>query len=231
MLSNESFITIQGYMLNELKLKGVELITYAVIAGFTQDGQGRFVGTASYIAEWAGCSKRAVFIALNSLVEKGLIGKKERIENNQKFCEYFSLVKNIHTPHEKNSPPPSENFSPFNNITLDKINDNKLPPLFPPMENVRGCRFENSKFCLDECPDIFLQEAKIANPNVNPFEEYKVFKDYWLSRTGQIAVKKDWIATWRNWIRRCKGFTKNKSSEKCDYNALLNMDLSGGELF
>lgn len=28
------------------------------------------------------------------------------------------------------------------------------------------------------------------------------FKDYWIAQTGKSAVKGDWQATWRNWIRR-----------------------------
>ncbi len=28
------------------------------------------------------------------------------------------------------------------------------------------------------------------------------FKDYWISKTGKDATKADWLATWRNWLRR-----------------------------
>ncbi|WP_244294404.1 hypothetical protein [Pseudomonas luteola] len=27
------------------------------------------------------------------------------------------------------------------------------------------------------------------------------FKDYWIARAGATALKLDWFATWRNWIR------------------------------
>ena len=32
-------------------------------------------------------------------------------------------------------------------------------------------------------------------------EEFAKFQDYWLSVPGQKGVKKDWLATWRNWCR------------------------------
>lgn len=32
--------------------------------------------------------------------------------------------------------------------------------------------------------------------------ETPIFVDYWRGRSGQIAVKRDWPATWRNWMRR-----------------------------
>lgn len=28
------------------------------------------------------------------------------------------------------------------------------------------------------------------------------FKDYWIARSGKDATKQNWLATWRNWIRR-----------------------------
>lgn len=31
--------------------------------------------------------------------------------------------------------------------------------------------------------------------------EGEIFRDYWVSRSGQIACKLDWLATWRNWVR------------------------------
>jgi len=30
------------------------------------------------------------------------------------------------------------------------------------------------------------------------------FKDYWIAKAGRDAVKLDWLATWRNWIRNSK---------------------------
>lgn len=32
--------------------------------------------------------------------------------------------------------------------------------------------------------------------------EAAIFRDYWVGKTGQGATKRDWLATWRNWLRR-----------------------------
>lgn len=32
--------------------------------------------------------------------------------------------------------------------------------------------------------------------------EAEKFRDYWLAKAGKDAAKRDWFATWRNWIRR-----------------------------
>ncbi|WEX79280.1 hypothetical protein PYH37_004466 [Sinorhizobium numidicum] len=31
--------------------------------------------------------------------------------------------------------------------------------------------------------------------------EFEKFRDYWTAKAGRDAVKLDWPATWRNWIR------------------------------
>ncbi len=38
------------------------------------------------------------------------------------------------------------------------------------------------------------------------------FRDYWIAKTGQGAVKADWSATWRNWCRRAQDYSRQKST-------------------
>lgn len=87
---NENYILIQGWMVNELNLKGNELLVYAIIYGFSQEENQKFAGSIQYLANWIGSSKQTVFNCLKSLIEKGLIEKKETFINGVKFCEYQS---------------------------------------------------------------------------------------------------------------------------------------------
>lgn len=75
-------------MLKGLKLKSNELLVYAIIYGFSKDGQGCFYGSISYLAETINVSKNTIQNILKSLVDKKLIIKKEVFKNNIKFCEY-----------------------------------------------------------------------------------------------------------------------------------------------
>jgi hypothetical protein len=43
---------------------------------------------------------------------------------------------------------------------------------------------------------------KTECPNVDLKAEHVKFVDYWIAKSGKDAVKLDWDATWRNWIRR-----------------------------
>ena len=88
MIKNENYITIQGWMLNELGLKGNSLIIYATIYGFSQTNNCEFTGSANYLAEWCGCSRQTVLTTLNKLVEDKLLIKQEEFRNNVKFCSY-----------------------------------------------------------------------------------------------------------------------------------------------
>lgn len=93
-IENENFICIQGWMINELNLKGNELLIYACIYGFSQAEKQSFTGSLQYLADWTNSTKQGVLKALKSLEEKGFIQKKENYINGVKFCEYSSMVLN-----------------------------------------------------------------------------------------------------------------------------------------
>lgn len=82
------FFLIKGWMVSELDLKGTELLVYAIIYGFSKDGTKSFNGSRQYLADFTNTSKSAVQRALNTLVNKGIIIKKEIYKYNVKNCEY-----------------------------------------------------------------------------------------------------------------------------------------------
>ncbi len=87
-----NYITIQGWMISELKLKGNELLIYAIIYGFTQDGKNYFEGSLQYLADWTNSTKESVRKCLKSLVEKKLIVKEDVVFTGVKFCRYFACL-------------------------------------------------------------------------------------------------------------------------------------------
>ena len=119
-MKDNTFIVIQSWMISELNLKGTDLLIYATIYGFSQDGESRFKGSRQYLADWCNSTTRSVQTSLNYLVDRGLILKFENVVNNVKLCEYATNF----TTGEKISPP-SEKTS-LNNIdnNIDKGNSN-----------------------------------------------------------------------------------------------------------
>lgn len=92
-MKNENYITIQGWMRNELNLKGNELIIYAIIYGFSQSENHKFTGSLKYLSEWCGVSKQTVLNCLKTLIDRHLIDKNEVHNNGIKFVEYSTIFK------------------------------------------------------------------------------------------------------------------------------------------
>lgn len=87
-VKNEHYITIQEFMVNDLELSGNELIAYALIYGFSQDGESYFKGSLSYVAKWLNCSKATACNILNKLADDGFLEKKEKNVNGVRLCDY-----------------------------------------------------------------------------------------------------------------------------------------------
>nr|UVX39573.1 MAG: Replication initiator protein A (RepA) N-terminus [Bacteriophage sp.] len=91
-VKDNNFIAIQGWMRTKLNLKGNELLIYALIYGFSQDGESRFKGSRKYIADWCGCSLNTVDRSLSSLVDKGLLAKYPHIDDNgSRLVDYVAI--------------------------------------------------------------------------------------------------------------------------------------------
>lgn len=73
----------------------------------------------------------------------------------------------------------------------------KRPPAPPPAS--RGSRLSQD---WKPSPDNFDEGRAIGLTEVEIAKEVKVFRDYWVAKAGKDAVKIDWDATWRNWLRR-----------------------------
>ena len=87
------YIHIEGWMREELDLKGNELLVYALIHGFSQEAQGCFFGSLEYICRACGCTRNTAKNVLKELRERGLLRKREVYENNGKMCQYRSTKK------------------------------------------------------------------------------------------------------------------------------------------
>lgn len=120
-IKNKNFFVVQGWMVNNLKLKGNELIIYAIIYGFSQDEEQWFEGSRSYLAGWCNSTKMGIQKNLNRLVESQLILKKEVFNNNVKFCRYkvnpkFTPGDPKDTPREQSSPGGKQSLPVVNKV-------------------------------------------------------------------------------------------------------------------
>jgi hypothetical protein len=74
-----------------------------------------------------------------------------------------------------------------------------------------------SRLNLDSLPEDWKQFCEKERPELNPVKVFDSFKDYWVGVSGTKGVKNDWLATWRNWVRRETASPANKKHEKPDF--------------
>ena len=104
---DDNYYQVSGWMLNRLHLKGTELQIYAIIYGFSQDGESKFTGSLQYLCDFTLSSKPTVIKALKGLVDKGYIIKAEKVVNGIKFNEYSAdllVVKKLNSGGKETLP-------------------------------------------------------------------------------------------------------------------------------
>jgi len=131
-IKDENYYQISGFMINRLKLKGVQLSVYAIIYGFTQDGETEFTGSLQYLCDFCGgVSKPTMISALKSLVESGCILKREEFINGVKFNRYkanLPLLKKFNGGVQNSSNEVVKNFEQGSKEILpNNICDNNIP--------------------------------------------------------------------------------------------------------
>ena len=88
-----AYIVIQDWMISDLQLKGNELLAYALIYGFSQDGESEFKGSLKYISEFLGISKSTAQRSIEKLVDRGIVEKRVEEISGVKFNRYMAHEK------------------------------------------------------------------------------------------------------------------------------------------
>lgn len=92
-IKDENHYQIQGWMINHLGLKGVALSVYAIIYGFSQDGENEYTGSVQYLCDFCGgVSKPTIINALKNLIEQKYISRREEIINGVQFNRYKAIL-------------------------------------------------------------------------------------------------------------------------------------------
>lgn len=172
-IKNENYLTIQGWMINELGLKGNELICFAVIYGFSQTIGQDFTGSYQYLADWCNIDRRAVIRVVNNLCAKGYVIKV--IETNKKGEQNINLtvpdnvVTICHWGSDNLSPEGSDNLS-SNNLD-ENYNDRQID------NNIELIKIFKEK-------EIYYQDLKyIPESSITIFDKLQqVIKSMYLSK-------------------------------------------------
>ena len=195
-VNDENYINIMGWMVNKLHLKGNELLIYAIIYGFSQAEQQTFSGSLQYLADWTNSTRQGVMKNLKSLLDKGLIEKKDININGVKFCEYCTTellgVYNKVYRGVQQSLTGGVQQSLHNNINIDNTNNNIN-------NNISGKRFKPPT--VDEVKAYCIERQN--NVDAERFIDYYTANGW---KVGKNTMK-DWKAAVRAWERN--GYSAN----------------------
>lgn len=195
-----------GWMVTDLRLKGNELLVYALVYGFCQDGGSEFTGSVSYIQEWTGMTYRGALNILQSLVAKGLLIKRDIVENRVKLCHYEAVP-----PSEKISEGMKKFHHPSEKISDNNTNDITKPKgLYisnPPTPIKFDFRAALLSLHIDrELVDAWLQVRK-AKKAVNTEVAFRAIKRE-IEKAGKpasecirFAVERSWSGFRAEWMQ------------------------------
>lgn len=105
-MRSENFVIIQGWMCNELELKGNDLLVFALIYGFSQDGESAFHGSRNYIANTFNISKPTVDKAIQNLLDREYIVKYDSEDFNtpNAYAVNIQVVKKLYMSSKETLP-------------------------------------------------------------------------------------------------------------------------------
>lgn len=169
-MNDDNYVVIQGWMCNALKLSGNELLVFALIYGFSQDGESEFCGSRTYISNTFNISKPTVDKAIKSLIEKGLIIKSVTSINDMQINRYkVSLqgVKNLYRGSKESLPPAKETLlggskeslpNKYNKVNIINYSDNK--ELDTAIKDFIEHRKKMRKPMTSKAVDLFIKRLK-----------------------------------------------------------------------
>ena len=202
----ENYITIQGWMVTELGLSGSELIVYALIYGFSQDGESGFLGSQSYLGDWIRKRREAANKVVARLERKGLICKVLTddgaiLYTARKPCERNAHppVNETHTPCERNA---HNNNIYINNTNIDILNSSSS-----------GSRDETTTTTtpsVEEVTAYFREQGYSIDPQ--RFWDVNQLRD-WKNKNGKPL---EWRVVARLWEAKEKKKEKNEKKEGKD---------------
>ena len=213
---SSNYVTILSPMITVLKLKGNELLIFALIHGFSQDGQSTFKGSLQYLIEWTGLDKTTIIRLLKQLVEKRVIKKIEYEENKIKRCEYVSnyweiledstRLQNATTPRLQNATEYNNN----NNNNNNAVSETALIEINDKEGKNRKTLFRNSdiyKLVKTDINGVITDysgfEKRFAGVNFERIDLIYYFHAVsdWSDQKDVKRTNNGWLATVRNFIR------------------------------
>ena len=205
-MREDQYVVIQAFMLDELHLKGNELIVYATIYGFTQDGEHWFYGTRGYLAEWCGAQRDTVDRCLKSLIDKGYIERREVHEYGKTIIQYRA-TRNVQVAAKSDTPPEKSGTTTPKNRHINKIRQANI------QESIYMPEVEERRHPTIEEVRSYVRERGYHFDPQHFFDYYSA--SGWRMQSGKPV--KSWKQCCVTWERNCeqKGTVRPSADLSC----------------
>lgn len=184
-MDDSNFFTVQGWMVNKLDLSGYELSCFAIIYGFSQDGESKFEGSLNYISSFLKCSIKTAQRSIERLLEKNFIYLLEKGKSKQNPSIYRSNVRYtdgkiiyINSTIDKMTIVKKSNDSGQNvHTTMDKMSTNNNKNKYinnyeeKDISSVSSDISKEKKQDIENIPLVSKEKTKKRFSGVNPSKE------------------------------------------------------------
>lgn len=211
-MKTDNFVVIQGWMCNELNLKGNDLLVFALIYGFSQDGDSRFHGSRGYIADTFNISLPTVDKALTSLVGKELLEKHIITDPNGSTHNEYSIkgvVKKLYRGSKETLQGGSKETL-YNNTNIEKHNDIYIPA------TQGGTLSQESPKDVPRFKKPTVEEVAEYVKSINGTTDPIKFVNYYESNGWMVGKHpmKNWKAAVNTWEQNNKRYNNNANAEE-----------------
>ena len=204
-MENHNFYQVQGWMVNNLKLRGNELICYAVIFSFCQDEESKYMGGVKYLQGWMNASEPTVISVLDKLSDKGLIEAIPTVTKTGKRVYYQVTKESLVRGNLRNlSKGTKESLGSLYNNNNNSIDNNKK----------RECDKSPSPKKVFVKPTVEQVEAYVKEKGYH-FDAEQFWNHY--ESVGWMIGKnhmKDWHCACATWEGRRKQEQKEKEEKE-----------------
>ena len=131
-MKRNDYIVIQEPMISTLGLSGVSLLVFAVIHGFTKDGEQHYRAFPEDLMRWTGASERSIKGVLKSLLDSGYINRSKVVYRGKSTFEYWTnydeLIDRV-SAGEVLKKPKGAKFAPLSKVQELHPSDAKTAPI------------------------------------------------------------------------------------------------------
>ena len=222
---DSNYYTVQAWMVTRLKLSGNKLNVFAIIYGFSQDGESVYSAGIDYLVRFTGASRRSIITILQELTEAGLLTKRSIIKAGVTYSSYAvctevsapvqeshqckksaEVVQKLHLGSAEIAP---NNIDNINN----KDNPPYIPPKYDPIADLRN-RNVDEQVIHDWLKLRKTKRASVTQTAIDGLAREAALSNKTLNEALKICCENGWQGFRASWLLNTTKGTRDDERER-----------------